>query len=318
MQQFWSSIWFVAQVTGPIFLLVALGAWLRVIKVIDERFVEDSARVVFRVALPTLIFMAIAKTDPSELMRPAVLGCFVAATLASFGGVFWISGQFRMAAADRAAFVHGAFRSNYGIFGLAIGLNSFGQEALVVGSVILALLIPLYNILAVVSLTLPFHQTHALSWRDMLRQIVGNPLIIGVLAALPFSLLQIPLPLLATRTGDYLANLTLPLALIGIGGSLTLAGLREAGVKSTIAALIKTVALPLILTPVAIALGFVGVELGMLYLAFAAPTAAASFPMTRAMGGNGEMAGQIIVVSTLASAFTLGAGLFILRWGGWI
>ena len=65
-------------------------------------------------------------------------------------------------------------------------------------------------------------------------------------------------------------------------------------------------------------LGFRGPELGILFLYFGAPTAAASFVMARAAEGNHELAAAIIVITTLMAAVTTNIGIFVLQAGGWI
>ena len=114
------------------------------------------------------------------------------------------------------------------------------------------------------------------------------------------------------------ARLTLPLALLCIGGTLSLAALRASSGLAIGASLLKMVWLPLLATLGACALGFRDAELAILFLYFASPTAAASFVMARAAGGNAELAAAIIVITTLAAVFTTNLGLFVLRWGGWI
>jgi len=111
---------------------------------------------------------------------------------------------------------------------------------------------------------------------------------------------------------------TLPLALICIGGTLSLAALRKSGSMALSASLMKMIWLPLLATLGAWLLGFRGAELGILFLYFGAPTAAASFVMARAAEGNHELAAAIIVITTLMAAVTTNIGIFVLQAGGWI
>ena len=112
--------------------------------------------------------------------------------------------------------------------------------------------------------------------------------------------------------------MTLPLALICIGGTLSLASLRKSGNLALSASLVKMISLPLVATLGAWLLGFRGPELGTLFLYFASPTAAASYVMARAANGNHELAASIIVITTLMAAITTNIGIFVLQWGGWI
>lgn len=146
-----------------------------------------------------------------------------------------------------------------------------------------------------------------------IKEIARNPLIIAVLLALPFSYYGWGLPSVGDKIGTYFANLTLPLALLAIGGSLNLKSLRNTSGQSGWSTLIKLIIMPLILTLGAWLYGFKGQELGILFVLFGCPTAAASFIMAKAMGGNAQLAANIILTTTLGSLITLSSGIYFLR-----
>jgi predicted permease len=148
--------------------------------------------------------------------------------------------------------------------------------------------------------------------------VVSNPLIISVVVAAPLAYWQIGLPNWFETSAKYLAQMTLPLALICIGGTLSLAALRKSGKMALSSSLVKMIGLPLLATLGAWLWGFRGAELGILFLYFGSPTAAASYVMARAADGNHELAAAIIVITTLMAAITTNLGIFVLQWGGWI
>lgn len=210
-------------------------------------------------------------------------------------------------------FVQGAFRSNYGIIGLAVSFNLFGQSGLAQASLLLALVIPLYNVLAILALTLPMQQQRALSASGIVLEMLKNPLIIAVFLALPFSYFGFQLPEVLEKTGRYFANLTLPLALLTIGATLNLKSLQHTSAQAFWATATKLVLLPVILTLGAAMLGFSGQDLVILFVLFGCPTAAASFVMAKAMGGNAQLAANIILTTTLGSVLTLSGGIYLLK-----
>jgi hypothetical protein len=152
-----------------------------------------------------------------------------------------------------------------------------------------------------------------LSYGRMLHEIVTNPLIISILAAIPFSYFKIRLPNFVATTIDYLATLTLPLALLGIGGALNFASIKKDFKLALAATFIKIVLLPAGLTYAAFHIGIMGDDLVALFMLFATPTAVVSYIMAEAMGCNSELAGNIIVMTTLGSIFTISLGIFILK-----
>jgi predicted permease len=140
----------------------------------------------------------------------------------------------------------------------------------------------------------------------------------GVYVQGPFAYWQIPLPDWLMTSGGYFAQLTLPLALICIGGTLSISVLRESSSIAMSSSLMKMVWFPALATLGAWLCGFRGAELGILFLYFGCPTAASSFVMARAVNSNHQLAATIIVITTLGAAVTINIGLFLLRWAGWI
>nr|WP_067293932.1 AEC family transporter [Marinobacterium profundum] len=315
MELYLQSLQFTAGIVTPIFVIVLLGFLLRRQRLIDEAFINTSSRLVFMVALPTLVFMSIASTDFQAVFNPSLLGFVFLGTLLSFIVIWWLAARRITDQADLGAFVQGAFRSNFGIIGMALSYNLFGDSGLSQAAMILALVIPMYNVLSVVVLTVTANHgtTGGVSLIGILRAIALNPLIIAVVLALPFSYYGLHLPTALDTTGKYFANLTLPLALLAIGGALDLKSLRNSSMTAFWATLTKLLILPLLMVPVAAFLGFEGVELALLFVLFSSPTAAAAFVMARAMGANAQLTANIILTTTLGSILSLSAGIFLLR-----
>ena len=303
-------------VTLPVFSMLFLGVLLRRLGQIDAGFIQTATGLVFNVSMPVMLFLAILHADLRTALQPAVLGYFVLATLAGFALV-WIWALWRCPRAERGVYVQGAFRGNNGIVGLALASSLYGSYGLSLGGVLGGVVILTYNSLAVLVLEFYNPNGKATPW-GILKGILRNPLILGVLAAIPFAYWQVRLPQWLATSGEYLAQLTLPLALICIGGTLSLASLRASSGLALSASLMKVLWLPLLATLGAWLCGFRHAELGILFLFFGSPTAAASFVMARAAGANHELAAAIIVITTLLVVVTTNLGLLVLQWGGWI
>lgn len=299
-------------VTLPVFAMLFLGFVLRLRRQIDEPFINTASALVFNVSLPVLLFLAILRADLASALQPALLGYFVLATLGCFlltwGWAIW-----RVPRAERGVYVQGAFRGNNGIVGLALAASLYGDYGLSLGGVLGGVVILTYNSLSVLVLEYYNPNARTTPW-SVLRGILRNPLILGVLAAIPFAAWQIALPQWLLTCAQYLAQLTLPLALLCIGASLSLAVLRRSSSLALGSSLLKMLWLPALATAGAAWWGFRGAELGILFLYFASPTAAASFIMARAAGGNHQLAAAIIVVTTLLAVLTINLGLFVLQW----
>ena len=308
-----SALQFTLSVTVPVFLIVFLGLYLKRSQRINDEFIGIASKLVFNICLPILLFLAIvnSQVDLIAQWRLAVFSGF-AATL-SFFAFWWLSRFFTKDAQDKGVAVQSAFRSNLAIIGIALCTNAFGEAGLSVGAIIIAVVTPIYNILSIYALTHSLRENEKLHWGKLLLDIAKNPLILGIALAFIFLMLDWRLPVILNDTGLYLSRMTLPLALITIGGSLSLSALRKSSSLSSYVVIAKLIILPMIITLSAWLLGFKGVEFGCLALMFASPTAAASFVMVKAIGGNHKLASNTIAMSTLASAITISVLLYLLR-----
>lgn len=301
---------------SPVFLIIALGYLLKSLKIINENFVNLTSKIVFTVSLPALIFIEVSKISLSEVLDIKMLVFVYAGIIISFIFVWLIAMPLIKNGKDRGAFIQGSFRGNYAIVGLALISNIFGSEKLGKASLLLAFIIPLYNILSVIALTVPNRKEKQLNTIKTLWEIIKNPLIIAVIIAVPFSYYRWELPNVVFATIDYLAALSLPLALIGIGGFINFDEIKKASSLAILSSTLKLVLIPLAACLIAYELNFPAGDMGIIFVFFGCPTAIASFIMAEAMGSNGRLAGNIVLMTTLASAITITAGLFILKQNG--
>jgi len=236
-----------------------------------------------------------------------------AGTLLVYFIIWIISSLFIKDGRDLSVFVQGAYRSNYAIVGLAIIANLFGDKGLGKASLILAFLLPVYNVLAVVILTVPMRKIRKLNLLSTVYEVMLNPLIIAVIISLPFSYFKLELPSMLFTTGNFLSDVALPLALIGIGGSLNIENIRRASSLAFSSSILKLIVVPVVLTFFAYLFGYRAMDLGIMFILFACPTAIVSFIMAEAMGCNSKLAGNIVVISTIGSVFTISAAIIFLK-----
>jgi predicted permease len=307
------NIIFTANTVAPVFLIIALGFFLKKINIINEQFVAITSKFVFNVSLPALIFMKLYNIDLNKVIDVTQIFYIYAGTLIIFFIVWIIAIPFIKDGRDLSVFVQGAYRSNYAIVGLAIIANLFGDSGLGKASIILAFILPLYNILAVVILTVPLRKVRKQNLRGTFTEIMYNPLIIAVLISLPFSVFKIQIPSMIISSGNFLADVALPLALVGIGGSLNIENIKKASGRAFTSSAIKLIGLPLVLTIGAYLAGFRNMDLGIMFVLFSCPTAIVSFIMAEAMGANSRLAGNIVVISTIGSVITISTAIIILR-----
>lgn len=297
-------------ITGPVFLMVIVGIFLKKVKLIDDAFITVASRLTFKATLPTLLFLNILKADLSTAFQLDLVVYFYFASASTFC-LSWLLALKSVPKAERGIFVQGAFRGNCGIIGLALANSMLGAYGLSAGGVLSGFIIILFNVLSIVVLAIYSDQLKT-DFKAITLNMMKNPLIISVVAGLLASWSGLTLPKWIEVSGHYFASLTLPMALICVGGSLSMASFITSGKVAISASLIKVIWSPLLFTAIAGFMGFDGKEMGLLFIFLSSPTAAASYVMARAAGSDGKLAANIIAVTTAISVFTTTAGLYIL------
>jgi len=310
MTSLFDSLAFALTITGPIIVMLVMGILLARWNIITDAFIDAGSRLVFNVLLPALLFIIISKTRFEQTANLTLIAVGVLGTLVVFVAMEWMATYLVKMPENRGVVVQGAFRANLGVIGLAYAVNAYGEVALAASSLYLGLVTALYNVLAVVTLNRSLNRYR--SPLAALKSIARNPLIIAIVSALPFAYFEVTLPSLLLQPGQYFAQMALPLALLCTGGSLSLRAMHLESRDAMIGTLGKALISPLLLALVGYSAGLRGMELGIVFLMASAPTAASSYPMTRAMGGNASLAANIIVLSTIASVFVTTAGMLLL------
>lgn len=305
------NLWICINGIVPIFLLVGLGILLRKWKVADEVFGEKATTVVFRLVLPVMIFHDIATSDIGTSFDGRLLLFAVLSVVIMFVAAWGLSHVVTRDNRRRAAFSQGSFRANYAILGLPLTRALFGETAAANGTVILAVSMVLLNIFSVICLESFLNREGGL--KSTLHGIAKNPIIIAAVLGTLFYICKLQLPTAADKTIAYISDMCIPLSLITIGVSMRYANLKETLPLALLASAIKTVVTPLLFLVPALLLGLQGEGLGTLFVFWASPAAVAGYAMTRNMGGDYDMYGNIIVFSTALSFLFVFFGVFILK-----
>lgn len=305
----------ILETLAPLALLILLGSVLAHIRFLGEPFIADLNKLAFWIALPALIFTSAGGGSLTGGSIGPIFAVLLGATLV-ITLVAWIASYaLGMPATARGTLAQSAFRGNLAYIGLPVLANSFGTNspALSAGVIAMVLTMAVYNILAVVVLQASRHSTSKAGGRGAVRSIATNPLLIAGLLGLVVPLLHITLPLFLDRTLQSLGAAAVPIALLCIGGSLVIVPMRGRQIWIIAAALLKIAVLPAIVYGLGRMAGLDPTALRIALVFAACPTAAASFVMARQMGGDEALASGSIALSTLLSALSLSAALWLTR-----
>ncbi|WP_375748465.1 AEC family transporter [Vibrio sp. HN007] len=312
MDNFLAQLAFSVSITGPICLMLFLGVIFKKVGLINDNFIDVASKLVFQVTLPALLFLSIVKSDHDFGSATDFIAFGIIANILFFIFTSATVGKAISNKKDKGVVVQGAYRANTAIIGLAYVANAYGHDAVAVAAIYVAPMTILYNILAVIALTPKGDSSFSQVSKVMVKSITRNPLILAIMTGILFYTLSIPVPEMVLSAGQYFANMTLPLALLCTGGSLNLWSLKNEGKPAWVSTCYKLALAPLFITSAALLLGYRGLELGIVFFMSSAPTAAASYVMARAMGGNPTLAANIIALTTLLSLLSTTSGIFIL------
>ena len=311
--------------TMPIFLTMLLGYVFRKTGVISEAFSASLNKFVFRVALPVMLFQDLSTQDFFVFWNGRyVLFCIISSILSVL--LVWLIGRLLVKdKALRGEFIQAGYRSSAAILGFAFIQNIYGQGNTGLAPLMILGSVPIYNIAAVVVLALtansPDGGTSGLDaalMKKTVRNIVSNPIIIGILVGLLWSLLRIPQHKIFSTTIRNLSVLATPLGLIAIGAGFDPQKARKSLGLAGVAAFIRLIGLAAVFLPVVVFLGFRGQELVALIVMFASATAVSSYVMSINMGHDGAMTASAVMLTTFFCSFTLAFWLWLLKTLGYV
>lgn len=300
----------------PVFIIVILGFILGRTKFLGEGFIDPAEKVVFKIALPVMLFLEVAGAEKLSggdvrLITFCVVAVTAAFLLVSLGAFLFVKKEYR------GSFVQGASRSNFAVLGIPLAISMFGDAGGVAIALVMPFVIVMFNAYSVIILSLFANGGEQVRIREILKKlffnIVTNPLIIAVILALPVLYFDIELPVFANRSLEYISAMTTPLSLICLGANFKLSAVKGRVGTALAATALKLVVLPAATVTVAALLGFRNEALGTIFILFGAPSAVSSYIMARNMKNDSDLAAQILLFTTMLCLFTVFSGVFLLK-----
>ncbi len=333
-----SKLLFTCNAVLPIILLIVTGYFLKKINLFQGNFFTLLNKLSFRCCLPCLLFYNVYNVenigqiaDYGRIVAFAVVSILLFFVLGFFIAVFVSKTR-----EQKGVLLQASFRSNYAIIGISLTLSLCSgmtdQTPVKIASILSSISIPLFNVLATIALTV-FVQKNDRERNSIfkttlviLKKIITNPLILGVMAGLAVLAIRsfIPenpdgekvflvknnLPFLY-RTIQSLATAASTIALIALGGNFEFSAVSKLKYQIIAGTLVRVVLCPALCLFAAYKFGFRQLEFPALIALYGTPIAVSSVPMAAEMGNDQELAGQLVVWTTISSAFTLFAIIFI-------
>lgn len=304
--------------TVPIFLLMVLGYIFHKIHWVDDVFASKMNKFVFTVPLPVLVFKNLAEVDFREAWNGKfVLFCFLVTVVSiciAIGLSFLLKDK-----SNRGEFVQSSYRSSAALLGIAFIQTIYGTSGL--GPLMIIGSVPLYNIMAVIVLSLLKPEGGGIRGKTILKTLKGivtNPILIGIFVGIIWSLFKIPLTGIPSKVVTSVANVATPMGLIAMGATFDFKKAFGKLGSSLLAAFMKLIAFAAIFLPLAIYFGYRNEELVAILVMLGSATTVSCFVMAKNMGHDGVLSSSVVMLTTLFSAFTLTGWLWLLRSLGYI
>lgn len=298
----------------PMFLLMLLGYLLRKAHFFDDTFVSRLNKTTFNIFIPVMIFADIYQTTLSNVFHVRLTVFSLSVILATCVLAYLVTGIIKMERKTRGAVIQGIFRGNFALYGLPLIVLICGMKEAASASVLMSIVVPLFNVLAVIILAI-FGESSA-SVKNCMRSIFKNPLIIGCAAGLLAQAIHLHLPVSLEQCCTWLGDIAIPMCLIILGASVKTETLHSYIGVITVSSLIRLVIAPTLIIALAIALRFRGVDLLIITALFSSPTSITSYPMSVEMKINADVTCGMIVLTTIFSTITVFFFTFIIQYLG--
>lgn len=285
----------------PIFLIIIFGYIIHRKGFFKDQFITETNRFVFLFPLPVLIFTGIIKSDIKDVYLSHIFSVVIP-TLAILLIALLLGIALKLKEGRLGTFMQTSFHGNVSYIGLAVLFYLLGEEGLKKGSILIGPLILLNNSMAIVVLSWSSHQERNIKKASI--SIIKNPVIIATFLGIIFLYAGIPIPKVLLKGMGILANIALPMALILIGASITVKTVKKSLQFSSCAVIFKLILLPFFGVLYCMALNIQLKDMLPAFILLSTPTATTSYIMAHEIGGDPELASNIITLSTIISPLT--------------
>ena len=295
----------------PLFLIIGLGCIAKQLRILSDEAARQANSLCFKLFMAPLLFYNVYISDLESAFNGPLLAFCVIGTLAEFGIGLLLVPRIESQQSARGVMLQAFCRPNLVLLGLPLSTSLFGEESIGNITFMLAVIVPLINILAVLALELFRGGTP--KPQKILRGVIQNPFVLGALTGFLCKFLHMQLPYILESAVSDMAAAATPLALVLMGASMDFGRLRGAGRSLAICTVVRLLVSPAIFISLGAALGFRGIALCAVMLVFATPVAVNSYTMALQMDADADLAGGIVLTTTGFSCLTLFLWILLLK-----
>ena len=300
------SFFIAANAVIPFICYMMYGYLIRHLGYGNDAFYSRLNQIVFKAFFPILMFNNLYSADIDIGSNASLIAVFTGVLIAIILLCIVLVPVFVKENPRKGVVIQSIWRSNTLMFAYPLCVSMYGEDYGALASLVIATIVPVYNISAVIIFTLFDRSAGSkVDVKKILMNIITNPLIVGAIAGAIFKFAGWQIPSSVMKPISNFANMTTPLAIFILGATLSLPDIGKNMNIIVVTLFLKLVAVPASILGLMYMLGYRGPELFIAFILYATPIAGASFPMAQNMGGDGELQGQLLAISTVLSLFTI-------------
>lgn len=284
----------------PSIALIVLGFYLKRTKVLELNFWDGAEKLNYYILFPSLLFLSLAKANTQISQMSTVLGIIFILMFLLTTTVYLVAWIRHTPVARIGVYVQSLLRFNTYIgLSIATTLNNPEVKSLLIN--ILAIAIPVVNVISILSLT-PRQQ---LNLKNIFISLIKNPLISSCLLGMTVNYLDIPIWSGFESVLNVFSSSSLMLGLLCVGAAIQIREIRQHLVRALNMSVLRLVVLPTLVFAITYAMGLGHAETMALLIFFAIPTASSAYVLTKILRGDHSLMAGVIGLQTALSAITL-------------
>ena len=298
----------------PFAFYIVYGMILKKLGAVDVDFMKKVNNFSFKCLFPTMIFWNLYSSQDNMVINPTLMIVAISALCVTILAASAFCIKFIADKPKQPVIVQAIYRSNSLLFALPLTTSIFGAESRAVATMTIAVIVPFYNVSSV--LLFEFFRGGKRDAKSLLKKVLTNPIIMGAIVGFSAMLIHLHLPAPIEKPIGAISSMVTPLACIILGTQLNMKSVVKdlKYIVPTLAA--KLILLPALSLPLSMLFGFSPVERFVFFSIFATPIATSSFPMAASMGGDGDLAAELVAMSTVGSVITLFFWILLLNTTG--
>ena len=293
------------------FIIMFIGAFIKRAGLITDEETKKFNKIIFIVCFPPMMFSNLYGRELEHAVDLKLIIFTVSTVLVLYALTVIFVLKIEKSQKTRGAMIQAIYRSNFVIMGLPVVQNVFGKGDLAVTAMMVTIIVPMYNVIAVV--TLEVFRGSKPDLKDIFKNLLKNPILIGAICGIIAILTGLKLPTALENPISMLGEAASPLALLLLGASFNFDTVAKEKRNLTICLIGRLLIFPAVGLIGGALMGFTGVKLMTLVAIFASPSAVTSFTMAQQIDSDYELAGNCVVFSSAISCFTMFMWIFVLK-----